>query len=387
MAHLKFRGVNDGFNGLVKLFADSQHFYDEIEIIKTGSRNGPVLQIVEPVIISFSNPTERVLFNTARDCNPFFHIYEALWMLSGRNDVAPLAYYAPNMVNYSDDGETLNGAYGYRWRHANAAETPGKWADVDQLKLIINHLKAKPDSRRVILQMWNVEDDLLKIGPSNQSKDVCCNVCVMFSLREETHTQDYDRGDGVFVEASQFCKVLDMTVINRSNDLVWGMLGANYVHFSFLQEYMAACIGVEVGVYNQMSNNLHIYTENNSGFKHEAWLSDDEPDHYTTDFKNRDHIELMRRVPLVRDPATFDLECPRFVEAIHKHSSHYHVNWSEPFLQRVATPMLWAFELHKRRDYDSALNCIKEVAADDWRIAGTSWLQKRKLNWEKKQAE
>jgi hypothetical protein len=35
-----------------------------------------------------------------------------------------------------------------------------------------------------------------------------------------------------------------MTVTNRSNDLCWGMLGANYVHFTILQEYLAARLGV-----------------------------------------------------------------------------------------------------------------------------------------------
>ena len=103
-----------------------------------------------------------VLFNSARDCNPWFHLYESLWMLAGRNDVASIAYYAKNMANYSDDGKTLNGAYGFRWRHMVARGQP--WKGVDQLDILVNHLKADPTSRRAVLQMWNVEDDLLKIG-------------------------------------------------------------------------------------------------------------------------------------------------------------------------------------------------------------------------------
>jgi hypothetical protein len=88
-------------------------------------------------------------------------------MLAGRNDVATVAYYAKQMREYSEDGKTLNGAYGYRWRNqlVNVYEHGDPtWQHVDQLDVLVAHLKADPTSRRAVLQMWNVEDDLLKIG-------------------------------------------------------------------------------------------------------------------------------------------------------------------------------------------------------------------------------
>jgi thymidylate synthase len=234
------------------------------------------------------------------------HLYEALWMLSGRNDVAPLTYYAKQFAEYSDDGKTFNGAYGYRWRQATGSvvedydrtiakeygdgEVPTIIIEQhDQLKILIEHLKKKPDSRRAVLQMWNCEDDLLKI---DSSKDVCCNTNVYFLISSSS--------GGV--------KFLDMTVCNRSNDLIWGVLGANVVHFSFLQEYMAACIGVEVGVYNQFTNNLHVYTENNSGFHPDKWLAEKFEDYTTQGWEGNYHY-----VPLVRDPVMFDREVVEFV--------------------------------------------------------------------------
>jgi hypothetical protein len=53
--------------------------------------------------------------------------------------------------------------------------------------------------------------------------------------------------------------VLDLTVCCRSNDAIWGAHGANAVHFSVLQEYLAARIGVGVGTMYQWSNNYHAY--------------------------------------------------------------------------------------------------------------------------------
>jgi hypothetical protein len=83
-------------------------------------------------------------------------------------------------------------------------------------------------------------------------------------------------------------------------------------------------------------------------------------------------------VPLVKDPATFDRECAEFIE---QGSSAWTNNWSEPFLQTVAAPMCWAFKLHKERRYAAALDTIELVAAEDWRIAGRLWLEKRKKLW------
>lgn len=360
--HLFARNVNDAFRELVTVFSHAG--YGSI-VTKAKSRAGDVLMLNEPIIISYSHPLERVLFNEARDCNHFFHVVEALWMLAGRNDVATLEYYNSQIGKVaSDDGKTFNGAYGYRWRHADV---------VDQLQLLIQHLKDKEGTRRAVLQMWNVEDDLLKIGVT---KDVCCNLSVLFSIRDDSGgfvwganaPADKVRGEPISP------KKLDMTVFNRSNDLIWGCLGANYVHFSFLQEYVAAHLGVEVGVYNQVSNNLHVYTDK---FKPEEWLKDITPDHY------QDHQACQRKsIKLIQNPQAFDEQLGRFVdrwcgdlEASVIDSRYMDIN--EQFLKNVAFPLVAAFYMHKKREYKSALTYASECQSDDWRIAATTWLQRR----------
>ena len=54
---------------------------------------------------------------------------------------------------------------------------------------------------------------------------------------------------------------LNMTVANRSNDMIWGAYGANAVHMSFLQEYVASMCGVKCGIYTQFTHNLHAYLD------------------------------------------------------------------------------------------------------------------------------
>ena len=103
------------------------------------SRNGPVLYVPEPVTTVYRKPQERVLFWEERNANPFFHFFEGLWMLAGRDDVGVLAQFVKSISDYSDDGERFHGAYGYRWR---------RFFGADQLKQIANTLIQDKENRR-----------------------------------------------------------------------------------------------------------------------------------------------------------------------------------------------------------------------------------------------
>jgi thymidylate synthase len=194
------------------------------------SRNGPVLGLPVPLVTTLSHPTERVLISKERNANPAFHLLEALWMLAGRNDVKFPGTIVKQIRKYSDTGTTLHGAYGHRWR---------EWFGYDQLKAIAVELTENPTSRRCVLQMWDGERDL-SMATAGGGKDVPCNTAIYF-----------DRRNGA----------LNMTVTNRSNDMIWGLYGANAVHMSVLQEYMAASIGCPVGWMTTISNDAHVYLD------------------------------------------------------------------------------------------------------------------------------
>ena len=384
--HLKTRNVNTALQALVELFAngpvESHQSTNYPTVRRTTSRNGRVLVIDEPVTVTYTHPRERVLFNAVRDANPFFHVVEALWMLAGRNDVALPAYYVKRMAEFSDDGRTLNGAYGYRWRqHQTDIYDDTKGPDpleVDQLNILVNHLKANPDSRRAVLSMWNVEDDLLKI---DNSKDVCCNLNVMFSLRyigleqmtfRETRDNPLVPIPGTIRYGTPH---LDMTVTNRSNDLLWGMLGANYVHFSFLQEYMAARLGAQVGVYHHVTNNLHVYVDR-PDWKPAELLSEHEVMH--NQYRNIEDGAELATVPLVQDTQRFDAENTIFL-GTHCGDERKTMGFtpSEPFLRNVAASMMRAHDLYRDGKREAALGACETIQADDWRIACTEWIKRR----------
>jgi thymidylate synthase len=323
----KFRNVQDAFNSLTKKIEDH-----DIELSVEESRNGQVFVFPGVTTITYTHPRERVLFNLARDANPFFHLYESFWMLAGQNDVASLDYYNSNMKNYSDDGKTFNGAYGKRWRAHS------------QVEKIIFHLKRNPNSRRAVLQMWNVEDDLLQI---ETSKDVCCNLSVTFSIQNDK---------------------LNMVVFNRSNDLIWGALGANAVHFSILQEYIACCLDCDVGTYSQVSANMHVYSD--------VWKNQE----YTKEsnlFGWPEDVYIGTPQKLLQNKEQFDLDFRNLLD----NNDHHCI---EPFLYGTLSPMLLAWRHHKERDYVKAHEALNHVESSDWKVAGTLWIEKRRQNYEKK---
>jgi len=302
--------------------------------VEEDSRNGKVLVAPGPVITEYSRPFERVLFSPERDANPFFHLMEALWMLYGSDEVDWPAYFAKRMFDYADEG-VLHGAYGYRWRYALGP---------DQLWLIARELAENPNSRRAVLQMWSVSLDLRK-----EYKDLPCNTHAYFDLRGG---------------------VLNMTVCCRSNDALWGAYGANAVHFSVLQEYLAAWLKKPIGVYRQFSNNFHIYTDvlpleqftslANSAIEYNRYRYYREQDKFTLplvsvsiDEWNEDLVRFMT------DPAGDTL-------------------YNDDFFNFVAAPMYTAWERWLARDKESAVAAAEAILAKDWRIACVSWLERRK---------
>lgn len=340
-----FLDVNNAFFGLVRSIHKSNKLgpnpYAPIPLVSESSRAGEVMRIDEPVLIRYDKPKQRVLYNPGRDANPFFHLYEALWMLAGRNDVESLAYYNSKIGEVaSDDGTTFNGAYGYRWRHAFQE---GGGIELDQLTHIIGQLRSDPGSRRIVLAMWSPELDLIAT-----TKDKCCNTHAYFAIRNGR---------------------LDMTVCNRSNDLIWGLLGANYVHFTILQEWLAAAVGVPVGIYYHFTNNLHVYQ---STWKPESYIGQG---YQEAPYKHWG----WQPFPLVAHNAfQFRQECEILVQ-----SKDYTYDYSEPFINQVAIPMLLAFDSHKVRRYGDAYESLKKVASPDWKSAGHEWIRLREENYYK----
>lgn len=167
-------------------------------------------------------------FLKGRGLNPFFLIAEAAWFLDGRNELDILKFYLNSYNEYSDDGVTLNGAYGYRIQYES---------NFNQLHSVVEELEMFPHSRRAVISLYLPKD--LK---DTNKKDVPCNISILFKLRNGR---------------------LDLTVFNRSNDLFMGV-PYNLFVFQVLHLYVSDQLNVPMGVQRHISDSLHLYEKNRS---------------------------------------------------------------------------------------------------------------------------
>ena len=82
-------------------------------------------------------------------------IYELLWFLKGETNID---YLHAHNVSIWDEWATSSGdlgpVYGYQWRSWPAPD--GR--HIDQISELVKQIKARPDSRRLIVSAWNVAD-------------------------------------------------------------------------------------------------------------------------------------------------------------------------------------------------------------------------------------
>jgi hypothetical protein len=309
------------------------------------SRNGEVLVAPGPVTTHYHRPLERVLFWAARDANPFFHFMEALWMLAGRNDTAFLTRYVKRMDTFSDDGVTLHGAYGHRWLNHFDMEGGGHSFLPNQLAVIIDRLIRFPDDRRCVLTMWDPVADL-----GANTKDQPCNTHIYFSRNQHGH--------------------LDMTVCCRSNDLIWGCCGANAVHFSVLQEYLAHAIGCKIGQYWQISNNYHAYIDVFVPLEQKLLPIDPMLHEFNP------YAFEVKPYPLIHTNLTSWWEdLNKFIDI------GYGTTFVDKFFPRVACPLAAAHDAVKQKCFDDALKILDNCWALDWQMAAKQWVERRKTKF------
>lgn len=82
-------------------------------------------------------------------------IYELLWFLKGDTNIGYLKEHGVKIWDeWADENGDLGPVYGKQWRSWEGAD--GR--TIDQIADVIHQLKTNPDSRRMIVNSWNVSD-------------------------------------------------------------------------------------------------------------------------------------------------------------------------------------------------------------------------------------
>jgi thymidylate synthase len=92
---------------------------------------------------------------TTKKCHLKSIVYELLWFLKGDTNIKYLNDHKVSIWDeWADENGNLGPVYGKQWRSWAGADG----AEIDQVKDVINQLKNNPDSRRIIINAWNVAD-------------------------------------------------------------------------------------------------------------------------------------------------------------------------------------------------------------------------------------
>lgn len=180
-------------------------------------------------------PVQRGVYSPVRKSNIIFNFAEAMWYLSGRNDLAMMHYYNKRMPDYSMDGETLTGtAYGQKIFHFGQAA-------MNQWDNVVKTLRHDPDSKRAVIQIFSAPE--LTIA---NNRDVSCTLGLQFLIRSGQ---------------------LHVVAYMRANDAFRGMV-SDVFSFTFMQEMMAHELGLVVGSYYHQVGTLHIYEQDANWVTH-----------------------------------------------------------------------------------------------------------------------
>ncbi|MDP3071122.1 MAG: thymidylate synthase [Opitutaceae bacterium] len=199
----------------------------DADVCEQPGRGGPTKEILHAAI-SIANPRARWVISRAPAINPAYAFAELIWTLSGREDSAFLTYFNSKLPELAGDGPTFHGSYGKRLR---------RHLGFDQFARAYHALKHCPDSRQVVLQIWDGKIDLPGNDGLPVSPDIPCNLVALLKIRGGR---------------------LEWTQVMRSNDIFRG-IPYDFVQFTCLQEIFAGWLGVELGSYCHVSDSLHAY--------------------------------------------------------------------------------------------------------------------------------
>lgn len=165
---------------------------------------------------------------TTKKCHLRSIIHELLWFIKGDTNIK---YLHDNKVTiwdeWADENGDLGPIYGKQWRRWEAAD--GRI--IDQLSNVIDLIKTKPDSRRMIVCAWNPgEVDKMALPP--------CHSLFQFYVADNK---------------------LSCQLYQRSADIFLGV-PFNIASYSLLTMMIAQVCGLELGDFVHTTGDTHLYS-------------------------------------------------------------------------------------------------------------------------------
>lgn len=277
MYQAEYKGINAFLKGSCQLLLEEGR--------KRETRGKVCYELPEPYMFKIEHPTARLVTIPERKWYATLPYAESLWLASGRNDMAFIRHYLARMDDFSDNKIYMRGGYGPRFRHFNGKNfdyavdnyLEEQAYEVDQFRYVLECFKEDYQTRRAIVTIGDpMKDDFDADHHLKHTLDVPCTRMLHF-MRDALENK------------------LNLVVSMRSNDMLWGASAVNIFNFTFIQEYFAAMLDMEIGSYFHIANNFHFYEDKLEMVQRIA-ASDsvnDIPFTYSKTFKNLNEFDVL----------------------------------------------------------------------------------------------
>jgi len=168
-------------------------------------------------------------------------VVENLWFLSGDTRIDLLRKHGCRFWEpWADDNGLVPSAYGNFWRNFPVHEN-GEPAFNDQIRYVVNELKARPQSRRLVVSAW---------APGNAQTSALppCHAFWVLNVQQDEHGEP----------------LLCLHLTQRSCDVALG-LPYNIAGYAFLLELISRFTGIKPGYFGHTLIDAHIYTAKADG--------------------------------------------------------------------------------------------------------------------------
>lgn len=208
----------------IESYGNAQEAFESLyaRIINFGYNSNVGTRAIYNIGFLLRNPLRRIIDTQWRKWNPKYAEREWQWYLSQNRSVEEIKKHAPIWDKMHGGDNIVNSNYGWQWGRNN------------QLDKTIEQLKKDKNTRQAWISIFDGKEK------DEYEFDTPCTIAVGFDVHPCRENE------------------LNMTVIMRSNDLVYGFCNDQYC-FSKLQELVANELKMEVGTYYHFAHDLHIY--------------------------------------------------------------------------------------------------------------------------------
>jgi thymidylate synthase len=201
-------------------FNTAQEAFEKLfnEIISKGKERSGT-KYLRNVGFVIKNPKQNHILTSWRRWSIKYAQTEWEWYLKATRSTNDIRNHGKIWRLIEDEKGEVNSNYGWQWKRSN------------QLEYVVRELKRDCNTRRAVLTIYDAKEHHIF------KKDTPCTISIHFDIEDNK---------------------LNMNVVMRSNDLVYGFCNDQYC-FSELQKLVSDMVDVEVGEYFHFCHNIHIY--------------------------------------------------------------------------------------------------------------------------------